>query len=412
MTAPAHDETSSVAEAMLTGPRYLFTAWPLRAAVGNILAGIVAGVLMVALIPLLLVGITGKLRTALWTPVMELEAARLALIDPEISDRVRDDTRTATARARFPAWRHLAYFALLTVLIGPVAICVTVLMLGLDLVLIAAPWLLDDRPVTVLWWQIETMPQAWTAMAIGVLAVAVTAYLHGLLAAAGSALAGLTIAGDSELRREVVRLTDSRTALLEAVEQERRRIEAELHDRVQHRLVALAVTLGLAEAAHGDDDTGKLAALAHQQLDAALAELRAVILGVQPRALSEHGLAAAVTDLVGHCPLPVHVDLRNTQSPSRLPAVLEQTGYLVITESLTNIMKHSGAHQVTISADRTRSSWRLSIIDDGRGGAEPIPGHGLESLINQVAAIDGTLTITSPPGGPTEVAMRCPLPTN
>ncbi|MFF2555166.1 sensor histidine kinase [Nocardia sp. NPDC058058] len=412
MTVPARDGVSSVATAMLTGPRYLLTAWPLRAVVGNILAGMVSAVLMVALIPLLLVGITANLRTAIWTPVLELEAARLALIDPEMSDRVRGDTRAAMARGGFPALRHLAYLMFLTVVIGPAAFCLTVFMLGLDTVLLAAPWLLDDRPISVLWWRIETMPQAWIAMACGALAVALTAYLHGLLAAAGSALAGLTLVGDSELRREVVRLTDSRAALLEAVEQERRRIEAELHDRVQHRLVALAVTLGIAEAAHGDNDTGKLAAQAHQQLDAVLAELRSVILGVQPRALSEHGLAAAVTDLVGHCPLPVHVDLRNTQSPNRLPAAVEQTGYLVITESLTNIMKHSDAHNVTISADRTRSAWRLSITDDGRGGASAVPGHGLDSLISQVAAIDGMLTITSPPGGPTEIAMRCPLPKN
>ncbi|MFB7719985.1 sensor histidine kinase [Nocardia sp. NPDC056100] len=410
MTAPARDGIASVGAAMLTGPRYLLTAWPVRAVIGNILATVVAAVLAVALIPLLLLGITGNLRTAIWTPVMELEAARLALIDPEMSDRVRHDARAAAARGTLPALRHLAYITLLTVLIGPAAFCVTVLMLGLDTVLIGAPWLLDDRPISVLWWHIETPSQAWIAMAIGVLAVALTAYLHGLLAAAGSGLAGLTVAGDSELRREVVRLTDSRAALLEAVEQERRRIEAELHDRVQHRLVALAVTLGLAEATHGDDDTGKLASLAHQQLDAAQAELRAVILGVQPRALSEHGLAAAVADLVGHYPLPVHVDLRNTQSPSRLPAAIEQIGYLVITESLTNIMKHSGAHTATISAERTRSAWRLTIADDGRGGAESVPGHGLDSLGSQVAAVDGTLTITSPPGGRTEITMRCPLP--
>jgi signal transduction histidine kinase len=195
---------------------------------------------------------------------------------------------------------------------------------------------------------------------------------------------------------------------LSAVEQERRRIESDLHDRVQHRLVALALTLGIAEDLHGDDETGRLAADAHRQLDDTLAELRSVLLGILPRALTEHGLVAAVVDLIGPYPLPVSADFGRTETPRRLPAALEQAAYLVINEALTNVVKHASATIVTIEADRQEGLWWIMIRDDGRGGATVGTGRGLAALTARAEAVNGTLTVDSPAGGPTEVRMRCP----
>lgn len=397
---------------MLTGPRYVLTAWPLRSLVANVLAGVPAVFLLVSLAPLLLAGTSRRLRSSLWRPLLEVEVGRLSLIDPAVAEHVRNDIDAAAGVEKLPALRHVGYVVLVGCVIGPLTVCATALMLLIDAVLLAAPWLVSNGPITVLWWQIESPTQAWAASVIGVVCTAGTAYLLGVLAAMNSAIARLMLAENLTLRREVTRLTDSRAALLGAVEHERQRIEAELHDRVQHRLVALAVTLGIAEATHGENDTGRLAAHAHGQLDTILAELRAVILGIQPRALTEHGLAAAITDLVGNYPLPIRVDLSNTEKPDRLPPALEQTGYLVITELLTNIAKHSQATAATIAATRTEQSWRLTITDNGQGNARPVPDHGLDSLVNRVGAIDGTITIISPAGGPTEITMQCPLPTN
>ncbi|WP_296393616.1 histidine kinase, partial [Williamsia sp.] len=190
----------------------------------------------------------------------------------------------------------------------------------------------------------------------------------------------------------------SRTALLRAVEHERRRIEADLHDRVQHRLVALAVTLGIAENSYGQDPTGRLAAEAHAQLDTALAELRSVILGIQPRTLTDYGLVAAVIDLIATYPLPVGSNFGRTETAGRLPPHVEQVAYLVVTEALTNVAKHAAATTVAITADRDGNGWWLTVRDDGIGDAGVRPGHGLAALRNHLGAMEGALTINSPSG--------------
>ncbi len=401
----------SLTDALRTGPRYLLSGWPVRAFTANALAAVVGPVTTLLLLPLLVPGTARGARPALWVPLLNVEAARLSLIDGEVAGRFRAEAEFAATGEAIPVRRHLAYILLMAV-IGPVTFAFTLFVLLIDVVLLAAPWLVHDGPVTVLFWQIGTEGHAWVAPAIGVVTTAVTAYLVGLAAVVDAHLATWLIVDGSVLRREVTRLTDSRASLLEAVEHERRRIESELHDRVQHRLVALALTLGMAESVHGNDPAGQLARLAHGQLDEALAELRAVILGISPRALTEHGLAAAVTDLVGSYPLRVDVDLGNTETPHRLPSALEDAAYRVIAEALTNIVKHAGATTAAISARRTGTWWELTVTDDGVGNAQVLPGRGLDSLTARIDAVDGTLTVTSPDRGPTEIMMRCPIPTS
>ncbi|MEU5844537.1 sensor histidine kinase [Rhodococcus sp. NPDC047139] len=405
-----HTDPRSLTDALQAGPRYLLGAWPVRAFSANAMAAVSGPAIALLLLPLLVAGAARGARAALWAPLLNVEASRLSLIDGEIAGRFRVEADLAAADGAMPVRRRIAY-VLLVAVISPVTFAFTLFVLLIDVVLLASPWLVRDGTVTVLLWQVGTEGDAWIALTIGVITTVATAYLVGLVSLANIRLATWSIVGGSELRREVARLTESRASLLEAVEHERRRIESELHDRVQHRLVALALTLGMAESVHGDDPTGQLAGLAHGHLDEALAELRAVILGISPRALAEHGLAAAVTDLVGTYPLPVDVDLGDTETPDRLPPAIEDAAYRVVAEALTNIVKHSGATTATISARRAGASWQMTVIDDGVGNARVLPGRGLDSLKARIDAVDGTLTVISPDRGPTEIMMRCPIPT-
>lgn len=335
----------SVTASMLNGPRYLASAWPWRALMACLLGAIfsVAGVL--GLVPVLVLGVNRALRTEMWTPLLDIEAARLSLIDGNVAAGFRREVAAARDDRRLPSLRQVGYVLVITLLTGPVGGALAGFLILLDGVLLAAPWIADRAdPINVGPWTVETPAQAWIAFVVGIVAVVISAYVIGAYSGAAGQLAAATVTDAPALSREVTRLADSRSALLAAVDQERGRIESELHDRVQHRLVALAVTLGMVENLHGDDTAGRVAADAHGQLDDILAELRSVIMGIQPRALSEYGLVAPVTDLVASFPIPVVCEFGDTERQARLPAAVEQVAYRVINETLTNAVKHAGAH--------------------------------------------------------------------
>ncbi|MGO1974289.1 MAG: histidine kinase [Propionibacteriaceae bacterium] len=400
----------SVLAALVSGPRYLMTAWPWRAVAWCVSGAVLGLIITVAALPLLLSGVSRRVRTALWAPLLELEAARLALVDEEAGARVRNDVLAARAGDRLPTVRHVGYLSATALITGPIAGVLTAGLLLVTSLMLGAPLLVSPGdPINVGPWVVDTPIEAWAACLLGIPAGVISAYLVGGFAGAVAHLSVAALSDPGALQREVTRLGTTRSDLLHAVEQERRRIESELHDRVQHRLVALSLTLGLAESRHGEDETGRLAAEAQRQLDDALGELRAVLLGIQPRALTEHGLVPAVMDLVGAYPLSVTCHFGSTEASPRLPALVEQVAYLVISESLTNVIKHAGAGGVSLAADRDEDSWWLVITDDGRGGADPDAGRGLSLLAARVAALDGELMITSPVGGPTETRMRCPI---
>lgn len=400
----------SVGAAMASGWRYLYSPWPWRALVWTMLGGVWSAVLIVGMPAILLVGVARSLRNAVWSPLLEIECARLSLIDETAAEGIRRDLSSGRAEQRLPTLRQVGYVLFTALVSGPWGVVLAGFLAILTAVMMAAPWLVrPGEPINVAVWLIDRPGEAWVAAVLGIAVLVFTVYLVGAYAAAVGQLAMVSMADPQALQREVARLEQSRTALLNAVEQERRRIESDLHDRVQHRLVALALTLGLAENVHGDDDTGRLAAEAHRQVDDVAAELRAVLLGIMPRALTEHGLIAAVTDLTGPYPLPVRADFGATEVPSRLSPAIEQTAYLVLNEALTNVVKHASASAVTIAADRQDGMWWFMIRDDGRGGAALQPQRGLAALAARVEAVNGTLTISSPAGGPTEVSMRCPI---
>jgi signal transduction histidine kinase len=255
-------------------------------------------------------------------------------------------------------------------------------------------------------WLVTGWPAAFGWAVLGLLLLALGGYLLGVAAGARAGLARLLVAPrEAVLGARVVELTRSRARLVDAFEAERRRIERDLHDGAQQRLVALTMTLGLARL---DAPPGPLAdqlATAHEQAGAALAELRELIHGIHPQVLADYGLEAAVADAADRSAVPVDVDL---ELPGRLPPAVEATAYFVVCEALANVARHSGASRAEVSGGHRDGRLSLRIRDDGRGGARAGKGSGLTGLADRVSVLDGRLALSSPPGGPTLLCVEIP----
>ncbi|WP_328658457.1 sensor histidine kinase [Streptomyces sp. NBC_00334] len=212
---------------------------------------------------------------------------------------------------------------------------------------------------------------------------------------------------EADLSLRVAELTATRAAALDAHATELRRIERSLHDGAQNRLVSVTVLLGAARRMAARDPAGADALLERAQTAAeqALAELRSVARGILPQVLADRGLAGALSGLAADCGVPCRVE---TDVPERCAASVEATAYFVVAEALTNIAKHSGAELASVTVRARGGRLRLLIEDDGRGGADEDAGSGLTGIRRRVAALDGTLRVTSPPGGPT--ALEADLP--
>jgi signal transduction histidine kinase len=193
--------------------------------------------------------------------------------------------------------------------------------------------------------------------------------------------------------------------LVDAFEAERRRIERDLHDGAQQRLVALTMALGLARL---DAPPGPLAdqlAKAHGEAGRALEELRELIHGIHPKVLADYGLPAAVADAADRSAVPVDVTL---ELPGRLPQAVEAAAYFVVCEALANIGRHSGATRAAVTGGHRDGRLVLRVRDDGRGGADAAAGSGLTGLADRVSVLDGRLSLSSPPGGPTLLSVEIP----
>ena len=235
----------------------------------------------------------------------------------------------------------------------------------------------------------------------------VAAYPITAWAGARSALAKAILAPpELELDRRLVEVTRSRARLVDAFELDRRRIERDLHDGAQQRLVALTVALGLARL---DLAPGSAAAAqvdtAHEQARQALAELRELIRGVHPQVLADRGLPAAVADAADRSPVKVGTDV---VLPRRLPAGIEAAAYFAVCEALANVAKHSRASRASVRGRLVDDVLVLEVTDDGVGGAVPAGGTGLAGLSDRVAVVDGRLLLSSPAGGPTLVRVEIP----
>ncbi|MEV0740373.1 sensor domain-containing protein [Streptomyces sp. NPDC050549] len=212
---------------------------------------------------------------------------------------------------------------------------------------------------------------------------------------------------DVDLSLRVAELTATRAAALDAHATELRRIERSLHDGAQNRLVSVAVLIGASRRMVARDPAGadELLERAQSAAEQALAELRTVARGILPPVLADRGLAGALSGLAADCAVPCRIDV---DVPARCAASVEATAYFVVAEALTNIAKHSGARHAVVRARGSGGRLRLSVEDDGRGGADEDGGSGLTGIRRRVAAHDGALTLTSPPGGPTVLTVDLP----
>jgi signal transduction histidine kinase len=246
---------------------------------------------------------------------------------------------------------------------------------------------------------------------VGLLALVAAPYVVRGLAALDRALVRALL-GQSEtvqLQQRVEELAESREASVDAAEAERRRIERDLHDGAQQRLVALAMDLGLARQRleRGEDPAGtaELIGHAHDEAKRAITDLRELVRGIHPAVLADRGLDAALSAVAARCPVPVEltVDL-----PERPPAVVEATAYFVVAEALTNVAKHSYAHQVWVRVARRGPALVVEVTDDGVGGAVVQRAGGLAGLADRVKAVEGTVRLASPAGGPTTLLVELP----
>jgi signal transduction histidine kinase len=213
----------------------------------------------------------------------------------------------------------------------------------------------------------------------------------------------------TERERHLQEIRASRARLVEAQDAERRRLERNLHDGAQQRLVSLSLALRLAQAKLEADSGGArdILTAAGDELALALAELRELARGIHPAMLTDRGLGAAVESLVTRAPLPVELGVMPDE---RLPAQVEAAAFYVISEALANIGKYAQASLARVSVSRENGYAVVEVDDDGVGGANPAGGSGLRGLVDRVEALDGTLEVVSPEGGGTHIRAEIPCP--
>ncbi|MGW5736076.1 MULTISPECIES: sensor histidine kinase [Streptomyces] len=411
----------------LRQPAYLRSSAPWRG-VGYLLGGVALGLgvlvggvvalVLVAALALVLVGLPlVPLLGFTGIPVAALERRRLRLVDPAPEALTPHRTPEApgipawfTLRLKEQAtWRELAYAVLLALVLWPLDLLVLACTIGLPAVLVGTPvqLALDGGEIRAAkLWIVGDYPHAFATALLGLALLAPLLYPLGAYAAARAALARLLLAPrEAELTSRLAEVTRSRARLVDAFEAERRRIERDLHDGAQQRLVALTMALGLArlDAPPGSPLAARLAT-AHDEAGHVLTELRELIRGIHPQVLADYGLAAAVEDAADRSPVPVDTDL----DLPRLPEPVESAGYFTAREALTNIARHSNAPRAHIRARHEHGVLRIDVRDEGDGGADPARGTGLTGLADRIAVLDGTLTVASPPGGPTVLSVEIP----
>ncbi|MFF8811952.1 sensor histidine kinase [Streptomyces pactum] len=279
-------------------------------------------------------------------------------------------------------------------------------------VLAAGVW----RPVTEAtggyWYAfipVESQTTAFCAAGLGTVWIAVSLTAGSALLRAHFRLAGAFLAPTPrmELAARVERLTTTRHDAVDTSAAELRRIERDLHDGAQARLVAMGMSLGVIEALVEKDPAKakELLAAARASSAEALSELRDLVRGIHPPVLAERGLGDAVRALALRMEMPVAVDV---QLPGRAEEPVEAAAYFAVSEALTNAAKHSGADQVWVDIHHAEGALRIAVTDNGRGGADLAAGSGLRGVERRLGAFDGVLAVSSPPGGPTMVTMELP----
>jgi signal transduction histidine kinase len=386
-------------------PHHLLrSARPWRA-LAYLATGVPVGALLLLLLPLLAVTLVGLALAGV--PVGGVERYRLRLVDPRPAPSPhRVPTRGwLSTRLREPAtWQELAFAVLMAVVLWPLELVVVLAAVGLSGITLFAPLVVAVAPASAVPNGARMGGAIWLVPLLGVAVTIGMAYAVTEVALVRAALTRALLVPGPE-RARLVELTRSRSRLVSGFDDERRRIERDLHDGVQQRLLALSVTLGLARLEAGP--AAALVAQAHEESKAILDELRQLVRGIHPWILTDRGLAAAITDLAGRSAVPVRVDV---DLPGRFAPEVESAAYFVVSEALANVDKHSGAAQVTVAARCLDGTLIVEVRDDGRGGADPSRGTGLLGLADRADAAGARLLVASPPGGPTVLRLEIPCP--
>jgi signal transduction histidine kinase len=373
------------------------------------------GLLVLALVGLPLLGLT--LRLASYFAVAERARIALMLGTPipawPAGSRagyrwgIVPRRRTLTERA---TWGEIGY-SLLRLPVSAVAVTLSLAVWSAALVLLTLPLYntyLPSGGARIADVVFTGTPAMATSAALGLALLLIAPQLTRGFGRLDAGLSRGLLGPPSDLAARVIQLETSRERVVDAAEAERGRIERDLHDGAQQRLVALAMDLGRAKARFADDPDGAkvLVDQAHAQAKEALTELRNLVRGVHPPVLTERGLDAALSGLAALCPIPVdvHVDV-----PVRPRASVEAVAYFVVAEALTNVAKHSRASHAKVMVEGHGFPGTLTVMisDDGIGGAKA-ESPGLSGLADRVSGVDGRLSVESPSGGPTIIAVELP----
>jgi signal transduction histidine kinase len=318
--------------------------------------------------------------------------------------------RRARAFATDPAvWRDLLY-TLLLFPIGIIEFTIAVALVGLPLGLIAMPVIAafggESQIISL---TIDSWVEGLPFVLLGLIAAVPFAAFLNLVALAHRELARLLLGPSRRdaLQQRVNTLSRTRTSVVEAMLAERRRIERDLHDGVQQHLVHLAMSLGMAKDRIDADPAGAKALVteAHEEAKRTISDLRNTVRGIHPAVLTDRGLDAAVSAVASSLPIPATVQV---DVPGRFLPIVESTAYFIVVESMTNIIKHAEATEIFISITLRDDTLVVVVKDNGKGGADPMNGTGLIGLASRVEALDGSLAISSPAGGPTTLTAEIP----
>lgn len=317
--------------------------------------------------------------------------------------------RRSWVAATDPAvWRDLAYVLMLFPL-GIVEFVITVAIVSVTGALLGTPILIlcgvdvDFGSSSLTW------PGAIGLALLGIVAaVAFSAFLQ-LMASAHREFARMLLGPSSRaaLQQQVKTLSRTRTGVVEAMLAERRRIERDLHDGVQQHLVHLAMNLGMAKERIDTDPAGAkdLVTAAHEEAKRTISDLRNTVRGIHPAVLTDRGLDAAISAVASNIPIPTTI---NVELNERFQPIIESTAYFVAVEAMTNIIKHAEATEIVVAIRLVDDNLVVEVTDNGKGGADPQNGTGLIGLASRVEALDGTLSISSPAGGPTILKAEIP----
>jgi signal transduction histidine kinase len=302
-------------------------------------------------------------------------------------------------------WRDVSYLLLLF----PVGIAELALVLFPVSYLISPLVFMGGGVHQVNFWTINSMFEAMLAVVVGLVLIVPLSMLVNLAAMLHGELGRRFLATSNEeiLTERVEELTESRSAIMRAMHLERRRIERDLHDGAQQRLVSLAMELGLAREKMETDleAARKLLEESHEDAKIVLTELRDLVRGIHPAVLTDRGLDAAISAIAGRSRIPVGVEV---YLKDRQPDEVEGTAYFVVVEALTNVAKHSGATEANVGIRREGGWLRITVADNGRGGADPDKGTGLRGLKDRIAALDGRFSLVSPAGRGTTLTVEIP----